>query len=96
MDLHSRRPDAPVPLVHFLDPDQFALFAPRAPYTAPNSVFQLKMTLLLAAAIYQLAVNLAVLRRPTISVTSLRASGVLGVMLWVALAITACWFILFE
>ena len=73
-----------------------ALFSPRASYTAPNGVFQLKMALLLAAAIYQFAINLTVLRRRTVSPYSLRASGVLGTMLWVALAITACWFILFE
>lgn len=74
----------------------FALFAPRASYTAPNGVFQLKMALLLAAAIYQFAINLFVLRRRTVAPYSLRASGLLGAMLWVALAITACWFILFE
>ncbi|NIO40677.1 MAG: hypothetical protein GTO41_11155 [Burkholderiales bacterium] len=74
----------------------FALFAPRASYTAPNGVFQLKMALLLAAMIFQFAINLSVLRRPTTSVASLRANGVLGAMLWVSLAITACWFILFE
>jgi hypothetical protein len=74
----------------------FALFAPRASYTAPSGVFQLKMALLLAAAIYQFAVTGSVLKKPTTPVAALRASGILGAMLFVALAITACWFILFE
>lgn len=73
-----------------------ALFAPRASYTGPNGVFQLKLGLLVAAAIYQLAVNVSVLRRPAASVNFPRAGGMLGALLWLALAITACWFILFE
>ena len=73
-----------------------ALFAPRASYTAPGGVFQLKMALILVASIHQLGVNISVLRRPVTSVASLRANGILGTMLWLALAITACWFILFE
>lgn len=74
----------------------FALFAPRASYTAPSGVFQLKMALILAAAIYQFSVYLSLVRHRIHSVASLRASGILGAMLWLALAITACWFILFE
>lgn len=74
----------------------FALFAPRASYTAPSDVFQLKMALLLLAAIYQLTLNSNVLRRSTFSTPWLRASGVLGLVLWLSLATTACWFILFE
>lgn len=74
----------------------FALFTPRASYTAPNGVFQLKIALLVAAAIYQFAINFSVLRQPSTSVAWLRANGVLGAMLWLSLAITACWFILFE
>jgi hypothetical protein len=73
-----------------------ALFAPRASYTAPSGIFQLKMALILGAAIYQLGVNFAALRRPATSTASLRANGIFGTMLWLALAITACWFILFE
>ena len=73
-----------------------ALFSPRASYTAPSGVFQLKMALLLIAGIYQLTLNSAVLRRPTFSVPLLRLSGVLGLALWISLAVVACWFILFE
>jgi hypothetical protein len=54
------------------------------------------MALILGAAIYQLGVNFAALRRPATSTASLRANGIFGTMLWLALAITACWFILFE
>lgn len=73
-----------------------ALFAPRASYTAPSDVFRLKMALILVAAIYQFGVSASARRQPAISATSLRASGILGSMLWLALAITACWFIVFE
>lgn len=73
-----------------------ALFAPRASYTAPGGVFQLKIALILVAASYQLTANVSVLRRPVISSAWLRANGILGTMLWLALAVTACWFILFE
>jgi len=73
-----------------------ALFAPRASYTAPIGVFQLKIALVLVAGTYQLALNSTVLRRSTFSVPLLRASGVLGLVLWISLAVVACWFILFE
>ena len=74
----------------------FALFAPRASYTAPSGVFQLKLSLILVAAIYQFAVIKSATRRPVVSAFLLRASGALGTMLWLSLGITACWFILFE
>lgn len=74
----------------------FALFLPRASQAAALGVFRLKMALLLSAAAYQFTVNALVLRKPNVSLNSLRASGILGTMLWAALAMTACWFILFE
>lgn len=74
----------------------FALFAPRASYTALGGVFQLKMALLLAAASYQLSLNRAVLRRLDFKPSLLHASGVMGLLLWISLALVACWFILFE
>ena len=73
-----------------------ALFAPRAPDVAMNAAFQLKIALLLVAAMYQLPLNAMVLRRPESSAAWLRWSGVLGLVLWLSLAATACWFILFE
>lgn len=72
------------------------LFLPRASYTAPDGVFQLKMTLLVAAAACQIASNARVLRGPALSAASLRTMGVVGLALWLGLAVTACWFILFE
>jgi hypothetical protein len=74
----------------------FALFTPRASYTALGGVFQLKMALLLAAAAFQLTFMARLLRRPLMAVGLLRAGGALGAALWIALAVTACWFILFE
>ena len=73
-----------------------AMFAPRAPDVAMNSAFQLKIGLLLVAAIYQLSLNATVLRRPASSTGWLRLNGVLGLSLWLSLAASACWFILFE
>jgi hypothetical protein len=74
----------------------FALFAPRASYTAPGGVFQLKMTLIVIAAIFQLSLSARVLRGREISTVLLRAAGATGLLLWLALAVSACWFILFE
>jgi hypothetical protein len=74
----------------------FALFAPRASSTAPSAIFQLKMTLVVLAASYQLVTSTAMLGKAASPAPWLRASGVLGLVLWISLAITACWFILFE
>jgi len=74
----------------------FALFSPRASYTAPAGVFQLKMALLLGASIYQFTVHRAVRRIPALNATLLRAIGVIGLLFWISLAVVACWFILFE
>ena len=72
------------------------LFAPRATSTAPNGVFQLKMALLLLAATVQVISTTTVLGRTDSSVLRLRTSGLLGLLSWLALAVAACWFILFE
>ena len=72
------------------------LFTPRAPGTATSSVFQLKILLILAAATFQLSLTSMVASRTTLSMRWLRAGGVLGLALWLSLAVTACWFILFE
>ena len=74
----------------------FALFAPRASYTGPSHVFQLKIALLLCASVIQLVLSNRVLRKPDAAISVLRASGILMATLWVSLAVTACWFILFE
>lgn len=73
------------------------LFAPRATSTAPNGVFQLKMALLLLAATVQLTSTTAVLGQTGVSRRWLQAAGgILGLAAWLSLAVTACWFILFE
>ena len=74
----------------------FALFSPRASYTAPSGVFQLKMALLLSAAIYQFTMHRVVCRMPGPTQLLLRSIGGLGLLLWLSLAVVACWFILFE
>lgn len=74
----------------------FAMFAPRATYTVASGAFQLKMVLLLVAALYQLTLGAKVLGRSDTSWHWRRASGLSGLILWLALAVTACWFILFE
>ena len=72
------------------------LFAPRAVGTMASGTFQLKVSLLLAAT----ALHFIVVYRPSPRLdTSLplqRAIGALGVGAWLALAVVACWFILFE
>jgi hypothetical protein len=67
-------------------PTGILLFGPRAVNAAHNSTFQLKLLLILAAS----AVQFGLLRRGT------RAVGALGLTLWIALALTACAFILLE
>lgn len=73
-----------------------ALFAPRASYTAVSGAFQLKMSLLVLATVFELGAVASVLRRPAAPALWRRASGVVGLVLWLSLAVTACWFILFE
>jgi len=61
-----------------------------------SDVFQLKLTLILAAATLQLVLSSMVAKPATLSRRWLRAGGALGLILWLSLALTACWFILFE
>lgn len=67
-------------------PTGILLFGPRAVDAAHNSTFQLKLLLIVAAS----AVQFGLLRRGA------RAVGGLGLLLWIALALTACAFILLE
>jgi len=73
-----------------------SLFAPRASYTAPIGAFQLKLALIIGASILQFATTRAVLRASPLPIATLRTAGITGAILWLALAATACWFILFE
>jgi hypothetical protein len=71
------------------------LFSTRAVAAAENRIFHLKMSLLVAAAIFHFAVQ----RRMAIAGHQrgmVRASGVLGLGMWLGLALAGCAFILLE
>ncbi len=70
------------------------LFTPRATAASASRIFQLKMLLLVATVVVQfLVIGRLVRRHPAGSHTM---AGVLGLSLWVALALTACAYILLE
>lgn len=73
-----------------------ALFVPRASYMAAGIFFRTKMVLLLLAVIYALVFLAKVSRHNQPAPSWLRPAGAIGVLLWLALAVTACIFILFE
>jgi hypothetical protein len=73
----------------------FMLFAPRASTAGASGAFQLKMSLLVLAAAYQLAYTRHATRITSGEVGRGFAAAV-GLVLWISLALTACWFILFE
>jgi len=70
------------------------LFSSRAEAASQNSFFQLKMLLLVSAALCQLVIQ-RVARRALASRTA-PAAGVLGLALWVGVALAGCAFILLE
>lgn len=70
------------------------LFAPRATTTATASAFQLKVAIAITATVFQVALYRVTVREPALRWQ--RAAGAIGIVLWLALAVTACWFILFE
>lgn len=73
------------------------LFSARAVEAAANGTFQLKMLLLILAATFQFTVLRAVAARdPIVARSRIVASGAAGLSLWLALAVTACAFILLE
>jgi len=74
----------------------FLLFSTRAMSAIQNSTFQMKMLLLLAAIVFHFAIQSRVTRRPQSGVFTLRTTAVSGLALWMGLAVTACWYILFE
>jgi high-affinity Fe2+/Pb2+ permease len=71
------------------------LFSGRAARVAASDFFQLKMLLLLAAAGFHFTWLRHVSGRATARAV-LRATGAVGLSLWLALAAAACAFILFE
>lgn len=72
------------------------LFSTRATAVSANGTFQLKMLLLIAAAIFHFAMQRGVLAQQSIGVRQARAAGAVGLSLWMGLAVTACAFILLE
>ena len=68
--------------------------APRAVAVSGNGTFQLKMALLVAAALFQFTLHRRIRRAAPASLV--RAAGAIGLSLWLALAVTACAFILLE
>lgn len=73
-----------------------ALFSGRAEAAAANEIFQLKMLLLATAALFHLLVFRRVPARPGLSRSLLRLNGAAGLVLWVAVALAGCAFILLE
>ena len=72
------------------------LFAGRATSIAANGIFQTKMSLLVIAVVWQLAVHYRLTRPTAPSPQAARAIGFAGFVLWLGLAVTACAFILLE
>ena len=68
----------------------------RAAAAAANGTFQLKMLLLVSAAVFHFAVSARLARRPRVDTRVLRIAAALGLALWIGLALAACAFILFE
>jgi uncharacterized protein DUF6644 len=71
------------------------LFAARAITASESSTFWLKMLLLVAAALFHFLVHRRVAARPSPAL-AMRATGAVGLTLWVAVAFAGCAFILFE
>jgi hypothetical protein len=72
------------------------LFMPRARGAAANPIFQLKLTLVVLAAIVQFVLQRKVARRANRSRGLARVVGVLGILLWTSAALAGCGFILLE
>ena len=70
------------------------LFAPRATAASANWIFQLKMALLVSAALFHLLVH----RRVAVSASRpvQRATALVGLLLFTGLALAGCAFILLE
>jgi hypothetical protein len=72
------------------------LFSARAPDAAANSTFQLKMLLLVSAALFHVLRFRRVPRRIDASRLSLRLNGAAGLALWAGVALAGCAYILLE
>ena len=72
------------------------LFAPRARGAAANSTFQVKLALIVAAALIHFAVQPRVARHAHEAPGAARVVGAIGLALWAGVALAACAFILIE
>jgi hypothetical protein len=72
------------------------LFAARASTVSESGFFQLKMTLLVTAVVFHFALERTVTRRTHGTSSRVRLTGLVGLALWVGLALAACAFILLE
>jgi hypothetical protein len=72
------------------------LFAPRAPFAAESSYFQLKMQMLVAATAFHFLIYRRAARRTGGQSLADRFAGGLGFALWFGVAIAGCLFILLE
>lgn len=71
-------------------------FSTRATAAAENSIFQAKMTLLVVAVLLHFAVQRRLARAAGPETGVVRATGALGLGLWLGLALAGCAFILLE
>jgi len=72
------------------------LFLPRAGGAAANPIFRVKLTLLLSAILIHFAVTRRVASRAIGNSGTARATGGIGLALWVGVALAGCAFILWE
>jgi hypothetical protein len=72
------------------------LFSTRAPEAVANPIFRLKMALLLAAVVVHFVALPRAARRERGAILVTRSTGVVGLLLWIGLALAACAFILIE
>ena len=72
------------------------LLTPRASASFDNGFFQFKMASLLAAVAFHLSLYRRVLRQVNASRSMLRLTGALALLLWFAVAVAGCAFILLE
>lgn len=71
------------------------LFGPRATVASANWIFQLKMALLATAVAFHLTIHQRVARNDA-AAGARRATGAVGLLLWIGLALAGCAFILLE
>jgi hypothetical protein len=71
------------------------LFAPRASAAVENTAFVVKMSLLFLAVVVHFTLQ-AVNRREPSDAAGVRAAGVMGLALWLGVALAGCAFIFIE